>query len=86
MQENQSEKHSLSIEQRKLLSVSAVENVLAFSEVKIVLLLVGGERLNIIGSGLKITGFSKSSGSFTAEGTLTGVQYGGKGLAEKIFK
>lgn len=86
MQENQSEKHSLSIEQRKLLSVSAVENVLAFSEVKIVLLLVGGERLNIIGSGLKITGFSKSSGSFTAEGTLTGVQYGGKGFAAKIFK
>lgn len=86
MQENQSAKHSLSIEQRKLLSVSAVENVLAFSEVKIVLLLVGGERLNIIGSGLKITGFSKSSGSFTAEGTLTGVQYGGKGFAAKIFK
>lgn len=86
MQENQSAKHTLSIEQRKVLSVSAVESVLAFSEVKIVLLLVGGERLNVIGSGLKITGFSKSSGSFTAEGTLTGVQYGGKGFAARIFK
>ncbi|MBQ8343294.1 MAG: YabP/YqfC family sporulation protein [Clostridia bacterium] len=86
MQENQSAKHTLSIEQRKFLSVSAVESVVAFSEVKIVLSLVGGERLNIIGSGLKITGFSKSSGSFTAEGTLTGVQYGGKGFAARIFK
>ena len=86
MQENQNVKHTLSIEQRKFLSVSAVESVVAFSEVKIVLLLVGGERLIVIGSGLKITGFSKASGSFTAEGTLTGVQYGGKGFVARIFK
>ena len=86
MQENLAAKHTLSIEQRKYLTVSAVESVVAFSEVKIVLLLVGGERLNVIGSGLKITGFSKSSGAFTAEGTLTGVQYGGKNFAARIFK
>ena len=86
MQENQGAKHTLSIEQRKFLTVSAVESVVAFSEVKIVLSLIGGDRLSVIGSGLKITGFSKSSGSFTAEGTLTGVQYGGKNFAARIFK
>ena len=86
MQENLNAKHTLSIEQRKFLNVSAVESVISFSEVKIVLSLVGGERLNIIGSGLKITGFSKSSGTFAAEGTLTGVQYGGKNFAARIFK
>lgn len=85
MQENNG-KHSIVIEQRKHLSVSAVESVVAFSEVKIILLLVGGERMSVIGSGLKITGFSKTSGSFTAEGSITGVSYGGKSLAARIFK
>lgn len=86
MQENQVVKHTLTIEQRKFLTISAVESVVAFSEVKIVLSLVGGERLSVIGSGLKITGFSKASGTFSAEGVLTGVQYGGKGFAAKFFK
>ena len=56
MQENY--QHSVSIEQRKKLSVNGVESVAAFSEVKIVLALGGGERMQVAGSGLKITGFS----------------------------
>ncbi len=83
MQEN---KHSVIIEQRKQLTVSAVESVVAFSEVKIILSLLGGERLTVIGSELKITGFSKTSGTLVAEGTITGVQYGGKSLVSRIFK
>jgi len=83
MQEN---KHTVIIEQRKTLSVSAVESVVAFSEVKIILALLGGGKLTVVGSGLKISGFSKASGSFTAEGTVTGITYGGKGFAAKIFK
>lgn len=66
--------------------MSAVESVVAFSEVKIVLALLGGGKVNVVGSGLKITGFSKASGAFTAEGTVTGITYGGKGFAAKIFK
>ena len=61
MQDNQSVKHTVSIEQRKFLTISAVESVLSFSEVKIVLSLVGGERLNVVGSGLKITSFLRRS-------------------------
>lgn len=83
MQEN---KHYIQIEQRKNLTVSAVESVMAFSEVKIVLALLGGERLTVVGTDLKITGFSKTSGSFAAEGTVVSVSYGGKGLISKLFK
>ena len=82
----QDTKHSVVLEQRKSLSISGVESVGSFSEVKIVLVLVGGERLSVVGSGLKITGFSKASGSFTAEGEILGLTYGGKSLAARIFK
>ncbi len=83
MQEN---RHSIILEQRKLLTISAVESVVAFSEVKILLALVGGERVQIVGSGLKITGFSKTNGTFVAEGTVTGIHYGGKSVVSRIFK
>ena len=83
MQEN---KHSVVLEQRKNLSINGVESVSSFSEVKIVLTLLGGERVIVVGSGLKITGFSKASGTFTAEGEVVGISYGGKNLAARIFK
>ena len=84
MQENN--KHSILLEQRKNLTVSGVESVTAFSEVKIILSLIGGEKMNVIGMNLKITGFSKTSGSFTAEGQITGISYGGKSFVSKLFK
>ena len=83
MQEN---KHFIELEQRKSLTVSSVESVVSFSEAKIVLALLGGERMSVVGSGLKITGFSKTSGSFTAEGEFIGLSYGGKSFASRIFK
>ena len=83
MQEN---KHSVVLEQRKSLSISGIESVASFSEVKIVLVLLGGERMTVIGSGLKITGFSKINGTFTAEGDVMGISYGGKSLTARIFK
>ena len=84
MQENI--KHSITLEQKKSLTISGVESVASFSEAKIALKLLGGERLNIVGIGLKITGFSKSSGSFTAEGEFIGFSYGAKNFVSKIFK
>jgi hypothetical protein len=83
MQEN---KHSIILEQKKNLTVSGVDSVSSFSEAKIVLTLIGGERMSIIGSDLKIVGFSKTNGSFTAEGTIMGLSYGGKSIVSKIFK
>ncbi len=84
MQENN--KHSVILEQKKSLTVSGVESVVSFSEAKIVLSLLGGERMHVVGAELKITGFSKTSGSFTAEGEVMGISYGGKSLASRIFK
>ncbi len=84
MQENQ--KHSIVIDQRKNLTISGVESVIAFSEVKITLSLLDGERMHIVGTDLKIVGFSKTNGTFSAEGTIISVAYGGKSLAAKIFK
>lgn len=83
MQDN---KHIVTIEQKKFLTVSAVESVVAFSEVKIVLALQGNVKMTVVGTGLKITGFSKSTGAFTAEGTVVGVNYGGKSLVSRLFK
>ena len=82
----QDTKHSVILEQKKNLSVNGVESVCSFSEAKLSLLLVGGERMNVLGSGLKITGFSKTSGTFTAEGDVMGISYGGKSFVSKIFK
>ena len=79
-------KHSIMLEQRKNLTISGVESVVAFSEVKIVLALSGGDKLYIIGTDLKITNFSKNSGAFTAEGQIVGMSYGGSNFASRIFK
>lgn len=82
----QETKHIVTIEQKKFLTVSAVESVVAFSEVKIVLALQGNVKMSVVGTGLKITGFSKSTGAFTAEGTVVGVSYGGKSFVSRLFK
>lgn len=86
MQENERNNHSVHIEQRKSIAVSGVESVAAFSQVKISLKLLGGERLFVVGTDMKITGFSKANGTFTAEGNVSGFSYGGKSFASKLFR
>lgn len=84
MQENL---HSLTIEQQKSVTVTGIESVSSFSESQIVLVLCGGgTRLFITGSGLKITGFSKNSGTFTATGSVSGARYGGKSAKFRLLK
>lgn len=78
--------HNVTIEQRKNIIVGGVESVKAFSENKIELCLLGvSTHLFVTGTGMKITGFSKQSGNFTASGNIDGVRYGGS-LKSKIFK
>ena len=59
---------------------------MAFSEVKIVLSLIGNTRMTVVGTGLKITGFAKATGTFTAEGVIMGINYGGKSFASRLFR
>ena len=78
--------HSIIIEGQNSITVSGVESVLAFSENKISLMIAGRGKLHVSGADLKIAGFSKTSGSFSATGKIFGVSYGGKSFASKLFK
>ena len=78
--------HSVFIERRKNIKVEGVESVTAFSEIKIVLALLGGDKMHVAGTNLKIVGFSKANGTFLAEGNISGVSYGGKSFASKLFR
>ena len=82
----QNEVHQITITQKKDVAVTGVEGVLAFSESKITLSLKGGGKLYVAGSGLKIAGFSKENGVFTASGSVVGVSYGGKSFAARLFR
>ena len=77
--------HTLTIDQQKKITATGIDAVLAFSETKLTLS-VGGKKLYVAGSGLKIIVFSKTDGNFCAEGEITGVSYGGKSFAAKLFK
>lgn len=80
--------HSLNVEQCKKLTATAIDSVDAFSDRQIILSFSGG-RIAISGSGMKISGFLKSSGTFTATGTeISQVKYlpRGGGLKQKLFR
>lgn len=79
--------HTLNIEQCKKLSATGIDSVDAFSDKQIILSYPAG-KIVVSGSGMKIAGFSKSSGSFSANGEITSVRYTGRGLGLKgrLFK
>lgn len=79
--------HSISIEQCKKVSATAIDSVDAFSDKQIIMSFPGG-RIVVAGSGMKIVNFSKTSGSFAATGDIISVRYIGKGigLKSKLFK
>lgn len=81
------EGHNLSIEQCKRISATAVESVDSFSDRQIILSYAGG-RIVVTGSGMKIVNFSKTSGAFSATGTIAGARYVPKGgnIRQKLFK
>ncbi len=80
------EGHIVSIENRKRFTATQIDAVEAFSSTQLVLSYAGG-RIIIGGSDMKITSFSKSSGTFSASGTFNSVKYAqqGSGL-KKLFK
>ena len=79
--------HSISVEQCKRITATAIDSVDAFSDKQIILSYPAG-RIVVAGNGMKIVGFSKSSGSFSATGEIISVRYLGKGtgLKGKLFK
>ncbi len=84
--EQQNEQHIVTVENRKRISATQIEAVISFSATQIILSYAGG-RIVVGGSDLKITAFSKTSGQFTAVGTINSVKYAQKGSGFKgLFK
>jgi hypothetical protein len=74
--------HTLQIDDRKRITATAIDEVNGFSSQQIVLS-CGGDKLIITGSQLKIVGFSKTGGTFSAVGTVSGVKYVAKNALKK---
>lgn len=83
----QNEGHLISIENRKRFTATQIEAVEAFSSTQLVLTYAGG-KIIVTGSEMKITSFSKSTGSFSANGLFSAVKYAQKGgsLKQRLFK
>ena len=83
----QNEGHIITIENRKRFTATQIEAVEAFSPSQITLTYAGG-KIIVSGSDMKITSFSKSTGSFAASGLFGAVKYAQKGgsLKQRLFK
>lgn len=83
----QTQEHTISIENRKRFTATQIEAVEAFSPTQLTLSYAGG-RIIISGSDMKITSFSKSTGAFSAVGLFSAVKYAQKGgsLKQRLFK
>ncbi len=66
---------TLTIENRRLISLTGVGSVEAFSDSGITLT-VNGARVQISGSQLKVLAFSQGTGAFSASGEVSSVKFG----------
>lgn len=80
------EGHNLCVEQCKKITATQISSVDSFSDRQLILSYSSG-KIIVVGSGMKIVSFSKSSGAFAATGDISSVRYarGGK-LIRKLFK
>ena len=81
MEENKPQ--TVLIEEQKKITMTGVASVDSFSAQQIALTLENG-RAAVSGQDLKITNFSKTNGSFSASGKISGVRFYAK--KEKIVK
>lgn len=79
-----SKKHSLNLESRNSLSITAVDDVLSFDE-GLISLAVGDNVLNISGEGLSIKSLSIDCGDITVNGFITAMVYFDNSREKKRF-
>jgi len=65
----------LTLDGRKKLTITSVDEVLGFSD-KELKLSVSGSRLTVLGNDIKISAFNKEGGFFTAEGEFCEIKFG----------
>ena len=80
--------HIVTIDNKKRIQITAVSEVLAFTDKEVKLKLNDKTIMFILGNGLKIGGFDNSSGNALILGEITLVKYKGKeeNLIKKVFK
>ncbi len=69
-----SKKHTLSLDSRSTLNVTAVDDVVSFDET-LVTLSVGETVMNISGEGLSIKNLSLENGDITVNGRISAIVY-----------
>ena len=81
------EGHNLTIEQCRRVTATDIISVDSFSGKQIVLSYHGG-RIVVTGEDMKIVAFSKTTGAFSAAGSIVGVRYiaKGGGIRQKLFR
>jgi len=87
MAQNQLEIDKLTLDGRKLLTMTGVSSVDGFGE-QFLSLTVSGNKVKITGENIKISAFNKANGNLTAEGTFNEIKYNYKKapLVKRIFK
>jgi hypothetical protein len=87
MAQNQLEIDKLTLDGRKLLTMTGVSSVDGFGE-QFLSLTVSGNKVKITGENIKISSFNKANGNLTAEGTFNEIKYNYKKapLVKRIFK
>lgn len=81
----QSETSVLTLENRQKLSLSGVTSVDAFSEHEIILK-VGGKKLKVGGTHLKVLSFSEGTGNFAASGEIVSLRFGDHAGLKSLLK
>ncbi len=87
MPNNEVQVDKLTLDGRKRLLMTGVDTVDGFSE-QFLKLTVGGSKVEVLGSNIKITAYNKSNGNLSADGDFSAVKYDVKKipLIKRIFK
>ena len=87
MAQSQVENVRLSLENKRLLTMTGVDSVDGFSE-QFLLLTVAGEKVKISGEKIKISSYNKGNGNFVAEGVFSEIKYNQKkqSFIKRLFR
>lgn len=80
--------HTLTVTERKRVCVTGVSEVNGVTSERIVFTLTGGKRVQISGTMLKMSGFSKQSTALSIEGNIAEIRYYGEkgGMLKRLLK
>ena len=81
------EMDKLTLDNRKLLTMTGVQSVDGFSE-QFLILTVSGNKVKITGENIKISAYNKASGTLTADGVFCEIKYNQKKqpFIKRLFK